>query len=72
MRRTKSAASWRGITAAVTYMGREELSPRATGTAWGGHTEGCLGYADDRYPELGIRPGAQAGREPSAHHDPAA
>jgi hypothetical protein len=27
----------------------------------GGHTEGCLGYGDDRYPELGIRLGAQAG-----------
>ena len=33
MRRTRSAASARGIPAAVTYSGRPE-DPRTTGTAW--------------------------------------
>ena len=60
MCRTRSAASPRGIPAAVTNNGRAEV-PRRTGTAWVGGAERGLGHADHRDAELGVRVRTQAG-----------
>ena len=60
MRRTRSAASARGIPAAVTNSGRTE-DPRRTGTAWVAVRNRDFGHPDDRDAELGVRMRAQAG-----------
>ena len=60
MRETRSAASARGIPAAVTNSGRTE-DPRRTGTAWVAVRNRDFGHPDDRDAELGVRMRAQAG-----------
>jgi hypothetical protein len=60
MRRTRSAASARGIPAAVTNSGRPE-DPGTTGRGVGRGAEPGLGHPDDRDAELGVRVRAQAG-----------
>ena len=61
MWRTRSAATWREIPAAVDIQRPGGNFATHDRDGVGGDGEGCLGYADDRHPKLSMGMRAQAG-----------